>query len=227
VSGLIGAWAALFGVGVVLLIGLGAIARAQRPRPDPPPADQSDSGSLRADARSLAEHAARSREAAGRAAANAAETRERAAAAAAARDVAWHVQERAHSVYEAAWRDALAGRAAQPSSQPDGDERDVTRAALSAYRRGDLSVNELQAVWHRAGGLAPEQDVLEQAAQRAAAEERAARRAYDRAAAVARRAERIAYVAEVAAAALADEAAQSSAEAHEALLASRMRRRSS
>jgi hypothetical protein len=216
----IGIWALLFGVGFVVLAGLALVARAQRPRSEPPdrPVDRAV---LRAEAKEFAAHAAAAREAAGRAAAAAVEAREHAAATAGARDLAWQVQEEAHRAYEAAWREALAGRAVQPDPVGSSDGTMVSRAALSAYRRGDISVDELRVVWRRAGGGEPDQDRREELAQRAAADERAARRAYDRAAAVARRAERIAYVAEVAAAALADEAVDASAEAHDALLASR------
>ena len=95
----------------------------------------------------------------------------------------------------------------------------MSRAALSAYRRGDISVRELREVWRRTADWDPAQEERERISRPVRIEQAAARRVYDRAAAEARRAERAARVAEVAAQALVDEAAQAAAEAHEAMLA--------
>jgi len=218
----------LMAVGGVVLLGLGLVARAQRSEPAPvrprvEPVTRFDLDELRAGAQELAAHAAAAQERAGRAAATAGELRERAAAAVGARDMAWQAQEWAYEAYREALRLAVAGRrAGVPSTGVgDGGERDraVSRAALSAYRRGDISVEQLREVWRRTGGWDPRQDERERAAEKAGLAERAARRAFDRAAADARRAEREAQVAEIAAQALADEAAQATAEAHDVMLA--------
>ncbi|HEU4425498.1 MAG TPA: hypothetical protein VFR67_23430 [Pilimelia sp.] len=215
-------------VGGVVLVGLGWVARAQSSRPasaEPvsEPVARIDLDELRAGAQELAAHAALARERAGQAGATAWELRERAAAAAAARDAAWQVQERAADAYREALRAALAGRhpGVRRPGVGDGGERDraVSRAALSAYRRGDISVEQLREVWRRTGGWDPRQDERERAAEKAGLAERAARRGFDRAAAEARRAGREARVAEIAAQALADEAVQAAAEAHDVMLA--------
>jgi len=217
----IGIWALLVGAGLVVFGGLGVIAWAQRSRPEPTGAAASHGDLEDEDVAGLTAHAAAAREAAGRAAAIAGEARARASAAAGARDVAWRAQEVAQRVAETARQAASSGWTERPGSGPVAAEPTVTRAALSAYRRGDLSVEQLRVVWQQAAGWTPELLERERAAQLAAAGERDARRAHDRAALVARQADRAAHVAEVAAIALADEATQAAAEAHEALLAAR------
>jgi hypothetical protein len=217
-------WAIAMAIGCATLAILAVVARAQRA--DPAPADDRiDLQALRAEAQQLAAHAAASHERARQAAAEARRLRERAAAAAAARDVAWQVQEAADAGYRAALQEAIAGRRraeAMPRRRVgDGGERDrtVSRAALSAYRRGDISVEQLREVWERTGGWDPEQVRRERAAEQAGIAERVARRGFDNAAADARRAEQDARIAEIAAQALADEAAQAAIEAHETMLA--------
>jgi hypothetical protein len=213
-----GVWALLLAGGVVVLalLGLAAIVdRPRTPRPDP--------ARLRAEADELAAHAAQAQIEAIRAAEGAVLARAEVAAAEQARDAAWTAQEVIEQAYDLAWQAALAGRqAAQVTDDAAADgatrERAVSRAALSAYRRGDISVQELREVWRRAGDWDPAQEERERTAERCRIEQTAARRAYDRAAAEGRRAEQAARVAEVAAEALVDEAAESAAEAQEALL---------
>ncbi|MCW6009859.1 hypothetical protein K1W54_35755 [Micromonospora sp. CPCC 205371] len=214
-------WALLLTAGVVILalVALAAVAeRPRTPRPDP--------RKLRAAAEELAAHANNAHTEAGRAAGAAADARERLAEAERARDEAWAAQEAASQVYQRAWQEVLAGRAAQegqmadPVEDADGQQRDVSRAALTAYRNGDISVEQLREVWLRASGdWDPEQEERERAAYRYKLEERAARRVYHRADAAVRHAEQEVQVAEVALQALRDEAAEAAVEAHEALLA--------
>jgi hypothetical protein len=209
--------------GVVFgLVVLAAIAERPRrvPRPDP--------AKLRAAAQELANYAGRTHAVAGRAAAVAIEARERLAAAEEARESAWRAQEAAG----AAWQEALYARpgrdpaavdlelvAAGDVEGPDGDrQREVTRAALSAYRRGELSVDELRDVWRRAGDWDPEREERDRRAARLRAEELAARRAYERAALVARQATEALWAAETTSRAMSGEAIAAAAEAHEALL---------
>jgi hypothetical protein len=217
-------WALLLVAGCVVLglVGLAAVAeRPRSPRPDP--------RRLRAEAEELATQAGAAHAKAGRAAAVAIEAHERLAEAERAREDAWAAQEAAGTAYQIAWQEAEAGRAAAAErsgagaldlDDTEGDrQRDVSRAALSAYKRGDISVDELREVWRRAGDWDPEVEELDRRAYRCRLEERAARRAYERAALVARQAAQAARVADVAAQAMTDEAVEVAAEAHEALLA--------
>jgi hypothetical protein len=217
-------WALLMIGGLVVLGLLGLAVLADRPHAPGP-----DPETMRAEADELAAHAATAQVDAGRAAAVAVEARVAVAAAERARDEAWAAQEAAERAYEAAWRAAVDGRPGAegaPTAHPGGAtaeeeadrEREVSRAALSAYRRGDISVQELREVWRRTADWDPAQEERERIADRCRIDQAAARRVHDRAAAAARRADQAARVAEVAAQALVDEAAQAAAEAHEALL---------
>ncbi|WP_329104029.1 hypothetical protein OG792_28500 [Micromonospora sp. NBC_01699] len=217
--GATGVWALLMAGGFVVLalLGLAVLADHSRtPRPDP--------GRLREEADELAVHAAQAQVDAAAAAERALLARAEVAIAEQARDAAWTAQETVEQAYDRAWQAALAGRRAArvtdgaPADDPER-ERAVSRAALSAYRRGDISVQELREVFRRSGDWDPAQEERERAAERCRIEQGAARRAHDRAAAGLRRAEQAARVAEVAAEALVDEAAESAAEADEALLA--------
>ena len=211
-------------VGAVVVLALLALAvLAERP-----PTKRPDPVQSRADAEELAAHAARAQADAGRAVAIAVEVREDVLAAERARDDAWAAQEAAERAYQRALAVALDGRQemVEPPEIPveaDDDrgdrEHDVSRAALSAYRRGDISVQELREVWRRAGDWDPEQEERERLAERCRVQHTAARHVYERAAAQVRRTRQAARVAEVAAQALLDEAAISAVEAHEALLA--------
>lgn len=213
------------GVLVILaLLGLFAISFAGAREPEGPDPEQ-----LRAEAEELAEHAAAAYAKAGRAAAVAEAARDRAAEAEEARDEAWRAQEAADSAYAAARRDVElatheveAAVAAQQAAagEGDGDDRDrtVSRAALGAYKRGEISVEELRDVFRIATtDQFPVRSEQERVAYRFLTEQRAARRVYDRAAAAARAADDEARIAEIAASALADEAAIAAAEAHEAM----------
>ncbi|MFC0530672.1 hypothetical protein [Phytohabitans kaempferiae] len=223
-------WALLL-IGGCVVLGLVALAAiAERPRRQPRP----DPAKLRAAAQELTAHAGRAHALAGRAAAAAIEARERLGEAEEAREGAWRAQEAAGAVFQAAWQEVLAGRAAaaerhaaalDPELVTAGDvegaegerQRMVSRAALSAYRRGEISVQELREVWRRASDWDPEQVERERRAERLRAEEGAARRAYERAALVARQAAEGMYDAEAASRAMAAEAMTAAAEAQEAL----------
>jgi hypothetical protein len=212
-----GVWALLMAGGFVVLALLGLAVLAERPRTPRP-----DLTRLRAEADELTTHAAQAQVEAARAADSAVRARAEVALDEAARDEAWAALEAVEQAYDLAWQAALAGRqAARVDDGGDGAarERAVSRAALSAYRRGDISGPEFREVWRRAGDWDPAQEERERVAERCRIEQTAARRAHDRATAVVRRADQAARVAEVAAQALIDEAAESAAEAAEALLA--------
>jgi len=100
-----------------------------------------------------------------------------------------------------------------PGAPVEGDVRDAARAAFAAYRRGDISVEQLRAVFQRFSGWDGGRERYEHELLRRRAAERAARRRYDAAAAAERRAYHRVDIAAVAARALADEAAQAAEEA--------------
>jgi hypothetical protein len=217
------ALSALLMAGGVVLLALLALAvltdRPRIPRPDPV--------RLRAAAVELAAHAVAIQTEAGRAAAIATEARQVLEAAQRERDEAWAAQEAAEQDYDRAWQAVFAGREAEGGApapdSTDAVERDraVSRAALAAYRRGDISVQELREVFRRTGDWDPFQEQRERVLEHGRMRQAAARRAYDRAAAVVRRAEQEAWTAESTARELLDEVAESVAEAHEAFLAAR------
>jgi hypothetical protein len=116
--------------------------------------------------------------------------------------------EAAEHEYEQARREHFDARSSAPRSTPtDSDaERDVARAALGAYRRGDLTSEDLRKVWYGAGGWDDTRDAAEQESLRFGAQELAARQEYHRALRAAQAARRAEYIAETAARALAAEA---------------------
>ncbi|MDQ0368743.1 hypothetical protein [Catenuloplanes indicus] len=220
-------------VALIFLAVVSVTTREQVKGPDPK--------LLRAEADELAAHAAAAYAKAGRAAAAAEQAREAAAAAEQARDEAWAAQEVADAAYAAARKDVedaaaeIAAAAAlqsldtddpdaDPDSDSDSDDRDrtVSRAALGAYKRGEISVEELRDVFRvTTTDQSPLQSERERVAYRYQTEQRAAHRMYDRAAAASRAADEAARIAEIAAIALAEEAAEAAAEAHEAMLLAR------
>jgi hypothetical protein len=97
-----------------------------------------------------------------------------------------------------------------------GELRDVQRAALAAYRRGDLNTEQLRAVYAKVSGGDGAREQHEREVQRRLAAEREAHRRYAAAAATERRAYEAADIAVVAAQALAEEAATANEEARRA-----------
>lgn len=220
---------ALLVAGACVVLGMLILAAiAERPRRQPRP----DLVKLRAAAHELAMYAGRTHAVAGRAAAAAIEARERLAEAEDARDAAWQAQEAAGAAHHTAWQEAEYGRpapdpetvdlelvAAGDVEGADGDrQREVSRAALSAYRRGELSVDELREVFRRAGDWDPEQEERERRTDHLRADELAARREYERAALAARRAYDALRAAEAQSQEMSGVAMAAAAEAHEALL---------
>jgi hypothetical protein len=142
---------------------------------------------------------------------------ERAAAARAEADAAAAEANRAQAARDEAWRVLESADAAPlpaaPAARPVTVDPAVTQAAFAAFRRGDITVDELRRVWGRPEDRDPGAAEREREQRRRAALVRAARRAYEQAAATARTAQEQARVAEVAAVALAGEAEEAAREA--------------
>jgi hypothetical protein len=119
----------------------------------------------------------------------------------------------AQSAYAEALRAVQAGRATPHSDEDLHRAHEVSSAALAAYRRGELTVEELRAVFARASGRDPAQEERERQAERLAAQEGSVRRAYDIALSDVRVASKRLHVAEVAAAATTQEAVDAAVEA--------------
>jgi len=125
----------------------------------------------------------------------------------------------------AARADAVrAVRPEQPDTDAEARERDVSRAALDAYRRGELPVEVLRTVFGQPDPD-PAREAREREADRLALAESQARRAFQQAVAAERVAREDLHVAEVADMAVRREAADAAREAQEASLALRRRRR--
>jgi hypothetical protein len=119
----------------------------------------------------------------------------------------------AQARYTAALRAVQAGRSGPPTPEEQHRAHEVSSAALAAFRRGELSADQLRAVFARAGDWDPEQEAREREAERLAAEEGRVRRAYDAALAAVRVASERLHIAEVAAAATTQEAIDAAVEA--------------
>ncbi|MPZ25261.1 MAG: hypothetical protein GEV12_02100 [Micromonosporaceae bacterium] len=150
------------------------------------------------------------------AAAELAAAQPRAAAAEQERAQSWQALEQADAAHDAADRRyaQAARRAGAGRPEPDlAGAREVAHAALAAYRRGDLSEEQLWRVWGWGTGWDPELSEREQALLRARAARREAFLRYQAAADRERAAAAVAGVAEVQARALAEEVATAAAEA--------------
>jgi hypothetical protein len=124
----------------------------------------------------------------------------------------------ARAAYAQALSAARAGRHGEPDAQAQAREREVSRAALAAYRRGELSVEVLRTVFGRADPN-PQQDQREREADRLAMAEAQARRAFEHAVVAARVAREDLHIAEVAASASHQEAIAAAQDAQEAQIA--------
>lgn len=206
-------WLASFGVACLVLAGLAAVTLAEHRREhrreaaDRP--DLADVQLVLADVEALRRHAATAADAAAGAAHALAEAQARCRAVQQARETAW--QE-----YDAAQPAAAvpAPRTpAVPATVPAGDPSTLLRAALIAYRRGDISVDQLRDVFGWSTGWSGEYDRYELDAVRRRAAERDAHRRYDLASAAERAARHDVDVATAAARAWAQEAEDAAVEA--------------
>lgn len=160
-----------------------------------------------------AAHAAVVAERSTQAAARAAAARERAAAAERERAEAWRVLEEAHHAYQAAQAAYQEAARSRPADLDPAGQRVVATAALAAYRRGDLSQEELLRVWRWGSGWDPRLEEHERAVRQTRAAQREAHLRYLAAANAERSAGQQADLAEAEARVLAEEAAYAAAQA--------------
>jgi hypothetical protein len=201
-------WLVLLGVSSALFVLVATAAWWQHRREVPGRARR------RAERAEWARHAATVTARARQAAAQLVAARERVAAAEHARAAAWRALEEVEAAHDEAARRlrerdppttaGSAGRAGRP---------EVTRAALAAYRRGDLTGEQLWRVWRWGSGWDPERDRCERELYRLRAARREAHLRYRAAAGEERAAQAEAEVAEVQARALAEEAVTAAAQA--------------
>lgn len=219
-TGIIFGWLVLFGISFVLFASVWLLAWWQRPRHRagdrigvsaggvPAGGDLVSGDSVSCDserAEWLAHHAAVTRQAR-QAPLRAAAARARADALEQDRDTAWSELDSAHQAYE---RARLAFEEASQRHDAQAPEpaarREVAAAALAAYRRGDLSREELDRVWKWENGWNPDLDRRERAYLRARARWRDAQTRYRLASSAARTASADAGLAEAEARVLAEE----------------------
>jgi hypothetical protein len=213
----IGAGAVALVLGLVLAVGLGR--RGTPPIGDPaawattPDPDVIDPDVIVAEADELAAHAEHATRQAETATAAVETVRQRYAEAERRRAALEADYDAAQARYAEALRSLRAGRRGPPTPEQRDRSHEVSSAALAAYRRGELTVDELRTVFARAGEWDPVQEAREREAERLAADVGSARRAYDIAVADARVAGERLHVAEVAAEATTQEAVDAAVEA--------------
>ena len=189
---------------------------------------------LRAEAGELVRQAAVTAAAAKRAQTTVEQTRAVCEVAQQAREAAWIAFDAAQRAYEQALREASGGHSSAGSTDTvdanangngngnghagavvddDQEKREMSRAALAAFKRGDITVDQLGAVFKQASGWDPLQELQAREVELRRTAESRARRLNQAAAAAERSAVKAADVAAVAAQALAEEAVEVAAEA--------------
>jgi hypothetical protein len=138
-----------------------------------------------------------------------------------ARDAASQAQDAATQALDAAMRAITSTPAAVVSAVNGSDSREASRAAMAAYRRGAISVEQLQALWHQIDGWDQHHEDQAHVLTRLRGEDAEARRRFDAAALAERSARQAAEVAQVAARALTQEAADAAQEAQLAHIVAR------
>jgi hypothetical protein len=127
---------------------------------------------------------------------------------------AFDAAQRAYDRTLTAWREAEARKAARVrDEQEEEQDREVSRAALHAFRAGHISADELREVFKRTGGWDPVQEEREREIALLRAEAHRTHRVYDAAVAAERIAAKSAGVASIAAQALIEEAEAAAQEA--------------
>jgi hypothetical protein len=130
-----------------------------------------------------------------------------------ARDAASQMQDAAAEALDAAVRAITSTPAAVVSAVNGSDSREASRAAMAAYRRGAISVEQLQALWHQIDGWDQHHEDQAHELTRLRGEDAESRRNFDAAALIERAARQASEVAQVAARALTQEAADAAQEA--------------
>jgi hypothetical protein len=137
----------------------------------------------------------------------------------AVRDLASQEQDLAAKALQQAIDTFAAAPATVVSAVNGSDTREASRAAMAAYRRGAISVEQLQALWQQIDGWDQHQEDQAHELTRLRGEDAGARRKFDAAALAERTARQVAEVTQVAARALTQEAADAAEEAQIAHLA--------
>jgi hypothetical protein len=210
-------WGGLI-AGVVLAMAVLAMLVAKEHRPEPKPA--------KADCRKLMAEAKEFDDLANAAFLKALEANDTAARltgeleeAEAVRDLASQEQDAAAKALDVAIRTLAVTPAAVTSAVNGSDSREASRAAMAAYRRGAISVEQLRVLWHQIDGWDQHREDQAHELTRLRAEDAEARRRFDAAALAERAARQAAEVAQVAARALTQEAADAAQEAQAAHIA--------
>lgn len=128
-----------------------------------------------------------------------------------ARETAWAAFDSAQQAYEEALR--AAHDVPEVPEDDEDEKRAVSRAALAAFRRGDITIDDLNAAFRQASGWDPLQELQAREVELRRSAESQARKAYQAATAAERSAVQAADVAVVAAHALAEEAIEVAQEA--------------
>jgi hypothetical protein len=194
---------------------LGLLARAQSDGPRPGRLTAAERERLTEEARELEEIAAEVLEAARTAVLKAERTAAELVAAEHERDAAWQAHlDAARQLEEAS--EALQGAAPEQEPEPavsDETLREISRAARAAYKRGDLTMEQLRAVWQQVDGWDQARQDRAHELSRLRAEDAEASRLFHVAASRERTARRAAEVARVSSHALTQEAADAAYEA--------------
>jgi hypothetical protein len=201
-------WLALLAISAALFLLVAAVAWWQHRRRVPGKARQ------RRERAEWARHATAVTERAGQAATRAVAVRARVEPAEQARAAAWRELEEVETAYDEAagkYREVLRRDAEHPPDR--AGQRLVASAALAAYRRGDLTQEQLWRVWRWGSGWDPERDQRERELSQLRAARRDAHLRYRAAASGERAVLAAADVAEVEARALAEEVATAATEA--------------
>lgn len=198
---------------LLAVVFLGVLAREQHRRDGGRPArlTPADRERLVAEARELEEVAAEVLEAARTAVLTAERTAAEHAAAEAERDSAWQAHLAATQLLE----EAAEALPPEPVETLVSDEnlREVSRAARAAYKRGDLSIEQLRAVWQQVDGWDQARQDRSHELSRLRADDAEAARLFHVAASRERTARRAAEIARVSSHALTQEAADAAYEA--------------
>ncbi|MBV1856053.1 hypothetical protein [Catellatospora tritici] len=195
----------------IVFLGITVHAQQRRDGGAPPRLNAADREKLAVEADELERVAAEVLELAREAVHTAERTAAELAEAEAARDVAWQEHVAATELLD----EANAAAAALPTETPlpEGDLREVARAARAAFKRGDITAQQLHAVWQHVDGWDQQrQDHYHDLLRRRADDAEAARR-FHIAAGKERAARRAAEVARQASHALTQEAADAAYEA--------------